>query len=298
MTDLEFQGGGGLTPMILNSTLRSACSADEWRKLRKLDREPGPQSSHSISLDRNSIPPDPGWGYKTEDCNTCDPGQTAEAPTSSDGKRKQRSSDENSESQRCSSGTKTEEENEGHPKGGPADHKRNRAAVRKYRQKKKDQRESLEVEVDLLRKETERLRAQIDAQDASAALCHIWKAEAERLQKILSAMMQLVGVDGGKINNIIAQSAAPGPVQGISSQATDVPMFPQFAKALDGNNKDVRFDQACHPQLDPQLQALQQHSQLQALQQHHHQGNAPALPHQMPSMFAHALHPAQLNGSF
>jgi len=171
MTDLEFQGGGGLTPMILNSTLRSACSADEWRKLRKLDREPGPQSSHSISLDQNSIPPDPGWGYKTEDCNTCDPGQTAEAPTSSDGKRKQRSSDENSESQRCSSGTKTEEENEGHPKGGSADHKRNRAAVRKYRQKKKDQRESLEVEVDLLRKETERLRAQIDAQDASAALC-------------------------------------------------------------------------------------------------------------------------------
>mmetsp|Transcript_41932 Transcript_41932/g.80214 ORF Transcript_41932/g.80214 Transcript_41932/m.80214 type:complete len:298 (+) Transcript_41932:256-1149(+) len=297
MTDLEFQGGGGLTPMILNSTLRSACSADEWRKLRKLDREPGPQSSHSISLDRNSIPPDPGWGYKTEDCNTCDPGQTAEAPTSSDGKRKQRSSDENSESQRCSSGTKTEEENEGHPKGGPADHKRNRAAVRKYRQKKKDQRESLEVEVDLLRKETERLRAQIDAQDASAALCHIWKAEAERLQKILSAMMQLVGVDGGTVPDIAAKNTSAGPVQGFSSQALAYPVFPQFSEAFESTNTEIRFDVACLPQVDPHMHALQQHSQLQALQQHHHLNKAPALAQQLPSLLAH-LHPSQLNGAF
>jgi len=292
--NLEFPGNGGLNAMMLRSMLNSTYTTSDWEKAQKLPGMAVAGPSHQDSISQATIPPDPGGGNQQDDnCNTSDPAVTT------NGKRKERSADEDAESHRCSSGTKTEEDNEDdHRKGVPPDRKRNRAAVRKYRQKKKDQRESLEVEVDLLRKETERLRAQIDAQDASAALCHIWKAEAERLQKILSAMMQLVGVDGGKISNIIAKSAAPGPVQGISSQATDVPMFPQFAKALDGNNKDVRFDQGCHPQLDPQLQALQQHSQLQALQQHHHQGNAPALPHQMPSMFAHALHPAQLNGSF
>jgi len=285
--------------MMLNSMFNSTYTLSDWEKASKLAGEAVARPSHEHSICRSTIPPDPGGGLREgEHRSTCEGANTAETPVSTNEKRKERSSDEDAESLRCSSGTKTEEDNEEEDrKGVLPDRKRNRAAVRKYRQKKKEQRESLEVEVELLRKETERLRAQIDAQDASAALCHIWQAEAERLQKILGAMMQLVGVDGGTVPDIAAKNTSAGPVQGFSSQALAYPVFPQFSEAFESTNTEIRFDVACLPQVDPHMHALQQHSQLQALQQHHHLNKAPALAQQLPSLLAH-LHPSQLNGAF
>jgi len=143
--NLEFPGEGGLNRMMLNSMFNSTYTLSDWEKASKLAGEAVARPSHEHSICRSTIPPDPGGGLREgEHRSTCEGANTAETPVSTNEKRKERSSDEDAESLRCSSGTKTEEDNEEEDrKGVLPDRKRNRAAVRKYRQKKKEQRESL-----------------------------------------------------------------------------------------------------------------------------------------------------------